>query len=322
MQVTLLLSVALSLASARPYPAGPETALRDLVKRELEARKVVEGDASGITDQNLRDIDEIIKARTGKSLFDEDVEVTISDLDKLPAEEEDAILEVFTHQVQVQDDNRVDNKKPSEETKVAAQDPPSDPEPKPKPEPEPEPEPKPAPPASTPPNRKNRPAEQGPSPETRPSNRDDGIPGDPKPGKTFPKFGRTDMSNYMDVVNYWRGAMGLSKLSRSSALEKEALAACMQSTPLNLQHTQGLGAQVLAPGKPDSFEYVFVGGWLCERNTLPGIGAACQLISKGIPGETGWDYQGQTGHADILTDRTITEIGCNHANGVWGCNMT
>lgn len=81
------------------------------------------------------------------------------------------------------------------------------------------------------------------------------------------------------------------------------------------QLNPGSFAQVLAPGKPNEFEKCFVGGWLCEKPSLPGLGAAvCDAASQG------WSYDG-TGHADILTSPNYKKIGCANYQGIWGCDL-
>jgi hypothetical protein len=79
----------------------------------------------------------------------------------------------------------------------------------------------------------------------------------------------------------------------------------------------GTYGQVLAPGKPDmeSFLSVFVGGWLCEIPTLPGLDGVCSTMSKG------WSYEGQTGHAEILTSDNYSKIGCKNYEGIWCCDL-
>jgi hypothetical protein len=46
----------------------------------------------------------------------------------------------------------------------------------------------------------------------------------------------------------------------------------------------GTYSQVLAPGKHtmESFLSVFVGGWLCEMPTLPGLDGVCSTMSEGL----------------------------------------
>lgn len=110
--------------------------------------------------------------------------------------------------------------------------------------------------------------------------------------------------DYMDVVSKWRAAGGLSPLTRDSTLEANALKTSTDSVG-GLKHelNPGTMAQVLAPGSPSDFEEVYVGGWLCEIPTLPGLNGICSTASQG------WSYDGQTGHADILTSKSYSKIG-------------
>lgn len=120
----------------------------------------------------------------------------------------------------------------------------------------------------------------------------------------------------MGVVSKWRSTMGLSALSQDSKLQSNALDTS-QSSGGKLTHKLNSGsmAQIMAPGNSGNFESVFVGGWLCERPTLPGLGSVCTSMSKG------WNHAGQTGHADILSSTKYKKIGCALASGVWTCDL-
>lgn len=123
-------------------------------------------------------------------------------------------------------------------------------------------------------------------------------------------------TGYMSVVDTWRSKLGLSPFKQSSKLEANALD-CVKSSPGVMKHKLNSGSfgQVLAPGSFSDFEHVFVGGWLCERPNLPGLGSAvCDKQS------VGWDYAGQTGHADILT-ADYKEIGCAEYDGIVACDV-
>lgn len=152
------------------------------------------------------------------------------------------------------------------------------PEPEPTPEPEPEPEPKP------------EPEPEQPAPE--PAN------------------------GYMGIVDEWRGKLGLKALKYSAKLEQNALKTAREGNgEMVHQLNDGSMGQVLAPGQPDEFYHVFVGGWLCERPSLPGLDGVCAAASEG------WNYAGQTGHADILTADSYSEIGCGCETGIWSCDL-
>jgi hypothetical protein len=77
----------------------------------------------------------------------------------------------------------------------------------------------------------------------------------------------------------------------------------------------GTLGQVLAPGNLTSFENIFVGGWLCELPDLPGLGDVCARES------VGWNYTGQTGHAEILTSDDYARIGCALFANIWCCDL-
>lgn len=123
-------------------------------------------------------------------------------------------------------------------------------------------------------------------------------------------------SGYMGIVNEWRGKLGMSTLTESDTLQANALKTVQDGNGQMVHELNpGSFAQVLAPGSADEFEKVFVGGWLCERPDLSGLNGICSTMSQG------WAYDGQTGHADILTSTSYSKIGCALANGIWGCDL-
>jgi hypothetical protein len=125
-------------------------------------------------------------------------------------------------------------------------------------------------------------------------------------------------NDYMGIVDEWRAKLGLSKLECSSELEKNAMNVVVEGNGV-MKHklNPGTFGQVLAPGDPgvESFEHVFVGGWLCEIPSLPGLEGVCTDASKG------WTYEGQTGHAEILTSPNYSKIGCQVHQGIWCCDL-
>ena len=121
---------------------------------------------------------------------------------------------------------------------------------------------------------------------------------------------------YMGTVNQWRGKLGLSNLSEDSKLQGNALKTAQDGNgEMVHQLNPGSMAQVLAPGSPDEFVKVFVGGWLCELPNMPGMDGICDSMSAG------WAYGGQTGHADILKSSSYSKIGCACATGIWSCDL-
>jgi len=94
---------------------------------------------------------------------------------------------------------------------------------------------------------------------------------------------------YMDVVTEWRKKLGLPALTQDSKLEANALKTCNDGNGQMVHELNpGTMGQVLAPGQPDGFLKVFVGGWLCEEPSLPGLNGICSSMSQG------WAYNGQT----------------------------
>ncbi|EOA85892.1 uncharacterized protein SETTUDRAFT_110914 [Exserohilum turcica Et28A] len=110
--------------------------------------------------------------------------------------------------------------------------------------------------------------------------------------------------------------MGMKTLAYDSKLESNAMDT-VESSKGAMVHklNEGTLGQVLAPGDANHFEHVFVGGWLCEMPSLPGLGDVCQRESKG------WAYNGQTGHAEILTSKEYSKIGCALSTGIWCCDL-
>jgi hypothetical protein len=122
----------------------------------------------------------------------------------------------------------------------------------------------------------------------------------------------------MDIVSEWRAKLGMADLECDPALEANAMKVVVEGNGV-MKHKlfPGTYGQVLAPGKPDmeSFLSVFVGGWLCEIPTLPGLDGVCSTMSQG------WSYEGQTGHAELLTSDNYSKIGCKNHEGIWCCDL-
>ncbi|KAF1945563.1 hypothetical protein EJ02DRAFT_338286 [Clathrospora elynae] len=122
----------------------------------------------------------------------------------------------------------------------------------------------------------------------------------------------------MGIVDEWRAKLGLSKLECDSKLESNAMDTVTEGNGKMVHKLNpGTYGQVLAPGDADlkSFLHVFVGGWLCEMPNLPGLDGICNDMSHG------WSYEGQTGHAEILTSPNYSKIGCEQYEGIWGCDL-
>ena len=139
----------------------------------------------------------------------------------------------------------------------------------------------------------------------------------PKPTSSAPAAEPTT-GGYMDIVSEWRAKMGMKELECDPMLEKNAQKVVEDGNGV-MRHelNDGTMGQVLAPGDPDmkSFLHVFVGGWLCEIPSLPGLDGVCSTMSDG------WSYEGQTGHAEILTSDAYTKIGCRNHKGIWCCDL-
>jgi uncharacterized protein YkwD len=137
----------------------------------------------------------------------------------------------------------------------------------------------------------------------------------PAPPKAAPPKAPATGTGYMAVVEEWRGKLGLSSLTQDSTLEANAHKTAQDGNGQMVhQLNAGSMGQVLAPGQPDDFVKVFVGGWLCEKPNMPGLDGACSALSSG------WVYT-STGHADILTSPSYSKIGCACVTGIWACDV-
>jgi hypothetical protein len=137
----------------------------------------------------------------------------------------------------------------------------------------------------------------------------------PAPSSAAPAPSST-ASGYQAVVDTWRAKLGLKALANDAKLQSNAMDTVVSSNG-QMVHKLNPGSygQVLAPGNADDFEHVFVGGWLCEIPTLPGLDGVCSTQSDG------WAYNGQTGHAEILTSDNYSKIGCALHAGIWCCDL-
>jgi uncharacterized protein YkwD len=123
-------------------------------------------------------------------------------------------------------------------------------------------------------------------------------------------------TGYMTIVNKWRTKISMPELAHDPRLESNAMNTVLSSEgAMTHKLNAGTMAQVLAPGNATNFEQVFVGGWLCEVDSLPGLDGVCSKLSEG------WAYNGQTGHAEILTSRDYSRIGCAFWTKIWSCDL-
>lgn len=150
------------------------------------------------------------------------------------------------------------------------------------------------------------------------------VPEAPKPTPTpepVPETPPSTSEGYMGIVDEYRSKMGLSALSQDAKLESNAKD-CAASGNGQMVHKLNPGsfAQVLAPGDcsnfMETFKKAFVGGWLCELPNTPGLGNECATMSEG------WAYEGQTGHAEILTSTSYSKIGCGCEGGIVACDLS
>lgn len=145
----------------------------------------------------------------------------------------------------------------------------------------------------------------------------------------------------LETCNYWRTKYGLPNYKWDSQLEKNALKTGTDGRGQNQVHqlNKGTMAQVITPGMvvkygsdiggDTPFELSYV-AWLCEvpRKELNSDGKdQCKLVQDNLH-----MYYSDTGHADILSSRSYTKIGCAFADnpdkgndtpyqGLWTCDL-
>ncbi len=124
--------------------------------------------------------------------------------------------------------------------------------------------------------------------------------------------------DYMDVVTKWRVQLGVPPLAESATLVRNAQKTVIDANGQMVHEMNpGTMAQVLAGGAQEDFEHAFVGGWLCEIPTMPGLNGVCDT-------ELGQGYihdGSEIRHAQIVSSTKYTQIGCAWAMDVWGCDF-
>ncbi|EFQ95761.1 hypothetical protein PTT_04964 [Pyrenophora teres f. teres 0-1] len=112
--------------------------------------------------------------------------------------------------------------------------------------------------------------------------------------------------------------MGLPPLEIDLRLQANALTTIQHSGGAMIHELNpGTMAQVMAPGECtlEGFGGCYLGGWLCEKPQLKGLDGVCHKASKG------WEYNGQTDHAEILVSTNYGKIGCSCDFNMWACDL-
>ncbi|CAI6289943.1 unnamed protein product [Periconia digitata] len=124
-------------------------------------------------------------------------------------------------------------------------------------------------------------------------------------------------TDYLPIINKWRNRLGKSSLTLSTQLQSNAQKTVNDGNGQMIhQLNPGTRAQVLAQSSPEQFENAFVGGWLCEVPNVPGLGSeVCSVWGKG------WNYAGQTGHAEICSSEKYSHVGCAVYMNIWACDF-
>ncbi|KAE8825400.1 hypothetical protein HRS9139_08510 [Pyrenophora teres f. teres] len=182
----------------------------------------------------------------------------------------------------------------------------------------PPPPPPPAPTSSTPtptptPDFTPAPAPPPPAPPAPPA------PAPAPPAPTATEAAKAPPSGgYIDIVIEWRAKMGLPPLEIDLRLQANALTTIQHSGGAMIHELNpGTMAQVMAPGECtlEGFGGCYLGGWLCEKPQLKGLDGVCHKASKG------WEYNGQTDHAEILVSTNYGKIGCSCDFNMWACDL-
>ncbi|RDA83042.1 hypothetical protein CP532_1458 [Ophiocordyceps camponoti-leonardi (nom. inval.)] len=318
MQLTLLFTLGLSLqASAVPYPAGSEKRDDELQRRTIKNPEM-------LNEVEVHKADKAVKQATGKSIHDKKIEAEVTNKAENTAELKVTLLEDGDSKSSASSSSTPPTPEIVQNTAVDKKDS-SDPLAN-------------EIPVDDAPSKSTKAKASSPQPASKPAAAQQGIKAksesettssspastgsSPLPPVEVGEFREAKPDQYDQILNDWRDIMGLPKLTKSDILEKHAKEACDQSSKTNLNHTSYNEAQVMAPGNETSFEWTLVGGWLCEMADLPGIWWACQAVKLLGDITGGWDYQGQTGHAEHLSNGTFTKVGCANANEVWTCSLS
>ncbi|KAE8834496.1 hypothetical protein PTNB85_05829 [Pyrenophora teres f. teres] len=178
----------------------------------------------------------------------------------------------------------------------------------------PQPLPLPLPPDFTPAPAPPPPAPPAPAPPAPPAP----APAPPAPTATEAAKAPPSSGGYIDIVIEWRAKMGLPALEIDLRLQANALTTIQHSGgAMKHELNPGTMAQVMAPGECtlEGFGGCYLGGWLCEKPQLKGLDGVCHKASKG------WEYNGQTDHAEILVSTNYGKIGCSCDFNMWACDL-
>ncbi|CAE7195640.1 CAP N multi-domain protein [Pyrenophora teres f. teres] len=158
------------------------------------------------------------------------------------------------------------------------------------------------------------PAPPAPAPPAPPAP----APAPPAPTATEAAKAPPSSGGYIDIVIEWRAKMGLPALEIDLRLQANALTTIQHSGgAMKHELNPGTMAQVMAPGECtlEGFGGCYLGGWLCEKPQLKGLDGVCHKASKG------WEYNGQTDHAEILVSTNYGKIGCSCDFNMWACDL-
>lgn len=142
------------------------------------------------------------------------------------------------------------------------------------------------------------------------------------------------------VANKWRSAYGLKTFTWDNELQGNAQKTGNDDNGTDEKHELNGNsmAQVITPGinscsnkncdgLSSPFELAYLSGWLCERSSAPALAGKC----PGAVAAASMSLGTETGHADILTNKDYTKIGCAFSGngqpasaqwtGLWICDL-
>ena len=150
-----------------------------------------------------------------------------------------------------------------------------------------------------------------------------------------------------EVVNKWRDAYGLGKLTWDEQLATNAYnngkANNGDTNGWDHELFPGSEGQVMAGGWSKTtkdigqwtpFELTYLSGWLCEVPSDAALAGVCDETLKLAP----YNHDGQTGHHELLTKPSFTRVGCafypkggseatsmtewdGQDSGIWTCDL-
>ncbi|KID81782.1 hypothetical protein MGU_10883 [Metarhizium guizhouense ARSEF 977] len=161
---------------------------------------------------------------------------------------------------------------------------------------------------------------QDPTP-TKPVETPGAPPTQPSPSPTQAPPPGGNGPDYINAANEILDLCELRHLAHDPKMETNAKKTCADANgQLKHEMNPGTMGQVMAQGEctAEGFKRSFAGGWLCE---IPSLYKKQPNFCSTSPLAQGWNYQGQTGHAEILSNTKYTLMGCGCEDKIWTCDL-